>query len=279
MPAAGGTDARGLVARVRMAFVALAWTIALGGAVVGSAIAVPALVARADTARPASRIEVRFEDAPAWMSPQDLAPLEELVRDQLSGRPFDQDGLRIAADGLRASGWFDSIAQVRRTSLSTVDVTASWVEPTALVRDSAGDHLIDAQGRRLPRSYLPSAAPAFPSIVGSSSTFPPAPGQRYMGGDIAAALALLRALEDRPFRGQISAIDTSRYHTDGTLVLITGRDARLLWGHAPGEVSAAEVPTHQKLAYLQFLYEHYGRIDAFSDGELDLTRDHVFSRR
>jgi len=263
----------------RKGLTAFAWTTALLGAAVGAAIAVPSLVARADAARSSNGIAVQFVGAPSWMSPQDLAPLEELVREELSGSPFDHDGLRVAADGIRASGWFDSISQVRRASLSTVEVIASWVEPTALVHDSAGDHLIDSRGRLLPRSYLPSSAPSFPRIVGAHAARPPVPGQRYSGGEIEAALALLQAIDNRPFRTQISAVDLSRYRSDGSIVLITGRDARIRWGRAPGEGSAAEVPTHQKLAYLQFLYDHYGRIDALGDGELDLTGDYVGSRR
>lgn len=278
-PEARGRDDAALWRRARLGAAALAWTGALLGAGVGATIAVPALVARADTARPIGPIEVRFAAAPSWMTEQDLSPLVELVREQLTGSPFDQDGLRVAADALRASGWFESIAQVRRTALGEVEVTAAWVEPTALVRDRDGDHLIDGHGRRLPRSYLSSAAPAFPRVIGAQAPRPDAPGMKYSGGEVPAALALLRALDERPFRSQVAAIDVARHRTDGTLTLISTRDARLRWGHAPGEGTAAEVPTNQKLAYLQFLFDHYGRIDALGEGELDLTGDYVGSRK
>lgn len=254
------------------------WVIVVVGGVVGALIAVPALAARADRARPESLISVRFPDAPMWMTPQDLAPLEETVRDQLTGSPFDHDGLRVAADGLRASGWFAAISQVRRTSLDSVEVHAQWVEPTALVRDSEGDHLIDANGRLLPRSYRAGAAPAFPRIDGVNTPRPAAPGERYRGGEVAAALSLLDAIADRPWRMQVTAIDVSRYKREGSLSLRTGRDTVIFWGRAPGEVTAAEVPTRQKLSYLQFLYDHYGRIDAVGEGTLDVTGDFVGSR-
>lgn len=264
-----------LLQRLRLAAIATGWAAALVGGATLAFVAVPALVARADTARSLNGIDVRFVDAPRWMSPADLAPLEELVREQLTGSPFDHDGLRIAADGLRASGWFEGLSQVRRASLSLVEVSGVWTIPTALVSDAEGEHLIDSNGRRLPRSYIRSAAPAFPRILGYTGGRPAAMGERYSGTEIPAALSLLRAIDEYPFRTQVAAIDVSRHSIDGSLTLITNRDAKLRWGRPPGEGSAAEVPTRQKLAYLQFLFDHYGRIDAVGDGEIDLTGDYV----
>lgn len=264
--------------RLRAVAISSAWTLAIVGAGIGAAIGVPALAARADRARPEGLIAIRFPDAPGWMTPQDLAPLEETVRDQLNGSPFDAEGLRVAADGLRASGWFEAIEQVRRTSLDSVEVRARWVEPTALVRDADGDHLIDGRGRLLPRSYRAGAAPAFPRIEGARSARPAAPGLSYRGGEIAAALALIESFSDRAWRGQVAVVDVSRYPSHGVLSLRTGRDTVIHWGRAPGETTAAEVPTRQKLSYLQFLYDHYGRIDAIGEGTLDVTGDFVGSR-
>ncbi|MBX3354904.1 MAG: cell division protein FtsQ [Phycisphaeraceae bacterium] len=265
--------------RLRIAGIAAAWVAALVGGATVIVATVPSLVARADLARSSDGIRVNFVNAPVWMTPADLAPLEELVREQLSGSPFDQDGLRVAADALFATGWIETLSQVRRSALGAVEVRATWAEPAALVRDDDGDHLIDSRGRLLPRSYLPAAAPAFPRITGVRAPRPVAPGERYGGGEVTAALALLRVLDERPFRAQIASVDTSRYRDDGSLTLRTTRDAKLRWGRAPGEGSAAEVPTHQKLSYLQFLYDHYGRIDAVGDGELNLTGDFVGMRR
>jgi len=270
-------SSRAWIPRARSALVTLGWCTALLGSALGAAVAVPALAARADTARPASRIEVRFVDAPSWMSPADLGPLEDLVRDELSGSPFDHDGLRIAADALRASGWFESISQIRRRSLDSVEVTGFWAEPAALVRDADGDHLIDTRGRLMPRSYLPGSAPAFPRIIGVRSPRPAVPGQRY-GGDATAALALLRVLDGLPFRPQIAAVDLSRYPSDGTLSLLTSRDVRIHWGRPPDEARAAEVSTAQKIMYLQYLYDRDGRIDAVGQGEIDVTADYVGAR-
>ncbi|MBM4112055.1 MAG: hypothetical protein FJ253_01575 [Phycisphaerae bacterium] len=276
-PAAAGA-AFSRLASVRTLALSAAWILAIGGAVLGASIGVPALAARADRARPEGTIRVHFPGAPNWMTPQDLAPLEETVRDQLTGSPFDQEGLRVAADGLRASGWFAAIEQVERTTLDSIEVRAVWVEPTALVRDPDGDHLIDAEGRLLPRSYRAGAAPAFPRIDGASAARPAAPGMRYKGGDVDAALAVIAAIADRPWSTQVAAIDVSRYRRDGVLSLRTGRDTVIHWGRAPGEPTAAEVPTRQKLSYLQFLYDHYGRIDAVGEGTLDVTGDFVGSR-
>lgn len=212
------------------------------------------------------------------MTPHDLAPLEEMVRDQLDGGPFDRDGLRVAADALRSSGWFVSISQVRRSALDAVEIHARWVEPTALVRDRDGDHLIDAEGRLLPRSYKPGAAPSFPRIEGVRAARPDSPGLRYAGGEVAAALALLAVIDDRPWRTQITAVDVSRHAREGVLDLRTSRDTVIHWGRPPGEPSPSEVPTRQKLAYLQFFYDRFGRIDAVGDGTLDVTGDYVGSR-
>jgi len=255
-----------------------AWTTTIAGGAIAGAIAIPALAERADRARPLGPITVNFVNAPSWMTPHDLAPLEEMVRDQLDGSPFDRDGLRVAADGLRASGWFSSISQVRRSAIDAVEVLGHWTEPTALVRDADGDHLIDAEGRLLPRSYRHGAAPSFPRIEGNTSPRPSVTGARYEGGEVLAALALLAVIEDRPWRTQIAAVDVSHFRREGVLKLRTSRDATILWGRPPGDRSAAEVPTRQKISYLQFFYDRFGRIDAVGDGTLDVTGDYVGSR-
>ncbi len=258
--------------------IAAGWLLAFACVVSGLAFAGPVLRERVSTARPEGALEVEFLGAPPWMRDEDLAPLAAIVRDQLSGGPFDRTGLEAAAESLKATGWFDAVRQVRRATWDRVEVDAAWVEPCALVRDQLGDHLIDRNGRLLPRSYVAGAGPAFVRLEHPSAARPTVLGVEWPGADIAAGLALLRTIEDHPWRTQIASIDLEGVARGGPLRIRTTRDAVLRWGRAPGDGSAAEVPSAQKLLYLQFLYRTYGRIDAFGESTIDLTSDYVGTR-
>jgi hypothetical protein len=224
------------------------------------------------------RIEVVFSDAPRWMTAADIAPLQEMVLREAGRGAYDQVGCAQARTALVDSGWFSDVMQVRRTGSGDIAIDATFAVPFALVIDGIGAHLIDVDGRLLPRSYELASAPAFPRIVGASMPRPARPGQQWTGADIAAGMTLARLVESQRWRGQVVGIDVSAFRDRHAMDLLTDTGCRIVWGRAPGEEAAAEVPAAQKLRYLAYLHESSGRVDAGCSNQLDLSVDYVGSR-
>ncbi len=263
----------------RPALIAGGWAVALLGAMAALAVGVPALRAQAMTTHSDSPLRVRFENRPAWMTDGELSPLADLVANQLSASPMDRSGLARVQEALQETGWFQEISQVRRSGMDDVTVHAEWTVPFAVVRDGGYDHLVDSEARLLPRCYRPGTAPrGFIRIEGVSTPRPTRYGTRWPGEDIKSAMALARLIDERPWRSQVAWIDLSSMPMDGCLRMKTFRDCTVKWGRAPGQEGAAEVPARQKLDYLGWLHDHYGRIDSGCEEQLDLLSDYVGAR-
>ena len=171
-------------------------------------------------------------------------------------------------DALLATGWFESVPQVRRVSDDFVLIDGRFMTPFALVRDAEGDHLIDPYGRLMPRTYAKGTGPAQKVVIeGVHFDRPAQGGVQWEGMDITAALRLLRLIDERIWRSQVSAVDVARYLPDEVLSLKTDRGAEIIWGSAPGEEQALEVLAERKLAYLDKAYEEFDRIDMGYAGE------------
>ena len=262
----------------RIAGLCAGWTCAAGIAIWAFGWWVPGLRHTAAAAVREGRIEVVFSDPPRWMTAADIAPLQELVLREAGRGAYHQTGCAKARTALLESGWFTSVTQVRRTGSGDIMVDAEFAVPFALVVDAAGEHLVDVDGRLLPRSYVHGTSPAFPRIVGSSVARPTRPGQPWMGADIAAGLGLARLVESQRWRGQVVGIDVSAFKDRHVMDLLTDTGCRIVWGRTPGEEAAAEVPAAQKLKYLAYLHDSSGRVDAGCARQLDLSVDYVGSR-
>lgn len=263
---------------VRTAGICAGWLCAAGIAAWAFGWWVPGLRHSAAAAIRDGRLEVVFSDVPRWMTAADIAPLQETVLREAGRGAYDQVGCAQARAALLDSGWFTSVSQVRRTGSGDIVIDAEFAVPFALVADGAGEHLIDVNGRLLPRSYLSGTAPAFPRIVGASVPRPARPGQVWMGADVAAGMGLAQLVESQRWRGQVVGIDVSQFKERHVMDLLTDTGCRIVWGRAPGEEAAVEVPAAQKLKYLAYLHESCGRVDAGCTRQLDLSVDYVGSR-
>lgn len=223
------------------------------------------------------RIEVSFMDAPGWMTPADLAPLQELVAREAGSSAYDRAGLERAQAALIATGWFESVRQVRRESLTQLEVAGVFAEPTAVVADSAGDHLLDSECRLLPRTYAAGTGPKLPRIVGARGVRPARAGQLWTGADLFAGVELAKLVGGQRWRAQVAGVDVSAFQDQQTLTLLTSNGCRIKWGRALGSEASAEVPAEQKLRYLDLLHNQYGRIDGAGPQAIDLSVDYVAS--
>lgn len=256
--------------------VAAAWALTLIGSALALGMGVPALRRDAMANRPDGPLQVVFRDSPEWMTEAELVPLANLVAERITGSAMDRSGLAEAQEALLNTGWFEDVRQVRRSGGNEVTVEGRWSVPFAVVREEGYDHLVDQQGRLLPRCYREGSTPrGFLRIEGVRQARPKTYGTRWPGEDMAAAMSLARLVDDRPWRGQIAWIDLSETPNDGCLRFKTARGVTVKWGRAPGREGAAEVPARQKLEYLGWLFDHHGRIDAGCEDELNLLNDYV----
>jgi hypothetical protein len=249
------------------------WGMALGGIAAGLVVWVPRLVQRTADAPLPSPVRVVLRDEPRWLPKDERAAIERSVVKSIAANPFDRDGLVAARDAVVRSGWMTSVAQVRRSDVDEVIVEGTWAVPFALVCDADGEHLVDARGRLLPRSYPAGKGPRLLRIKGVDAPRPTEFGGTWRSDEVASALAMAATVVDRPWRWQIAGVDMSGWSEDGLIRLQSDRGCTIVWGRAPGKETAAEVPAMQKIAALQAAFDRTGHVDGGARENLDLRGD------
>ena len=109
---------------------------------------IPVLARRVET--PVETVTVTFSQVPHWAAPTIVDHLCELAGTQLTGTTLSRADLQATREELLESGFFNDVAQVRRSGPSEVVIEASLVTPLARVRDDRGQALIDTHGRLMP---------------------------------------------------------------------------------------------------------------------------------
>lgn len=255
------------------------WLAAIATAITGWIVGLPHLQARAAAAAAARDIDVRFVDQPRWLNGELRDDLVRAAAGELRGDVFDREHLVRARIALLNSGWFEKVKQVQRLTSDLVLVDGEFVTPFAVVRDRDGEHLVDPTGRLLPLTFPTGVKHNFVSIVGAHFARPSRPPLQWEGGDISAALKLLRRIDDKKWKSQIASVDISAAMSSQMLVLTSDRGCRLIWGSPPGQEAALEALADRKIAYLDYHFENHGHIDLGHTGEIDLTgKDHVAKR-
>jgi len=257
--------------RWRRTGAAILWVVGLGGVVAGWMLGVPRLEAYAERNLPEQQIQIVFHNAPPWMQGQLRQRLEATARHQLSEHSLARGELVAVREALQQFGWFEQIHQVKRVSVSRIEIDAGFVLPYALIRDADGDHLVDPSGDLLPRSYPSGRASGFVVLLNPRYDRPTRPGEAWEGAEITAGLRLLRVIHEQPWRDQVVAIDLAGYHRDQQLTLITDRNTRIVWGSAPGDEMPGEALVEQKLHYLDHHHDRHGHIDRNHDDTVDIT--------
>jgi hypothetical protein len=252
---------------------ALLWIALVGGLGVGWWLGLPHLRGYAYASSSTAALQVHFRGIPDWLRGDPAVDLELLVRECVSDDPLDQASLVRAREALLGTGWFESIAQVRRMDEGSVEVVGSYAEPAALVRWRGRDWLVDAQARALPISWDAGSGPLLAAVLGVRSGPPRLAGEQWAGADLTAALAVLAVVDRQPWAEQVQAVDLSQFDRDRSLSLLTDRSTRIRWGRAPGSEKGAEVSAAMKLDFLRHHRDRYGHIDGGLSGELDITQD------
>ncbi len=143
--------------------------------------------AAADAARPCNP----GTDAAAcrWLSPTDVAELNDAVKLGPDRSLYDRDLCSAVAARYRESPWVERVVSVRRSFPDQVVVSLAVREPLAYVRCASGLVLVDRRGVRLPTRAARGAERNRPVVEGVHGSVP-AVGAPWPGRALADALRL-----------------------------------------------------------------------------------------
>ena len=224
----------------------------------------------------ANDISLRFVNAPAWVDQMRHEEFRRAVANAVGdGSSVDPARLAIAQAALDQTGWFRKIRQVSLEGVGGFAVDAEFRTPFALVVHNGREHLIDTDGHRLQADWTLGERPENPHWVTFLNVEAPPPGEpgtHWPGADLASGIELLKAVWNRPWEKQITAIDVSRIEQDG-LVILTRGGGFIYWGYPPGLPTSAEPPAEAKLRNLDYMFEKTGFIDSGGGRIVDLRTD------
>jgi len=248
-----------------------AWVLLVAGVITLWIMGVPRLQAYATQTQYESEIEIGFVERPAWIKDEIQDSLMLTAGANLTGDPLKQEDLANVRTALLNTGWFRDIAQVRRVNPTLIQISAEFAQPYAVIRDNEGDHLVDIDGRLMPRTFPIGRSAKLTPIVGALYERPLSPGQFWQGADITAALDVLTYVTEADWHKQVVQIDISNYFDNQPLKIITDSGCKIIWGRGPNDAIPAEVTAQQKLAYLDYHFREYGHIDRGFPNRLDIS--------
>ncbi|MEM8756376.1 MAG: hypothetical protein AAGF47_01165 [Planctomycetota bacterium] len=196
-----------------------------------------------------------------------------------SGGAFSGRTLTAVAAVLEQSGWVDHVRRVIRSDDGSIDVSAKWRRPAAVVLQSGREFAVSRGVRRFPIEW-PAGSSGLPAVIGARAATPGrdvVPGTVWPDFDVQAGVELINLLHDElgpdPVLGergfdQIVAVDVGRYTTLRQLRIRTDTGSTIVWGRSPSDPVQDVVDTPTKLRRLANLRAHpdYGRrIDAGLD--------------
>lgn len=228
-------------------------------------------------------VRIEWADLPDWLClPDNRHILDDLMH--CTGVTEDD---RLIEPGLAeavatklsepSSAWVRRVVRVVKRPPDTLVIRCEFRRPVAWVRHAEREYLVDAEGVRLPGRYRRDvlSASGLPQVAGVQSPPPPI-GNVWQGAEVQAGLSVLHRVRTQPYSHQITGVSVENYigrrqrersHID---LLTNLAGARVVWGRAPGEEQAAETSADQKLALMQSIYEHTGRID-MNQSRVDIT--------
>ncbi len=248
----------------------MAWPALLGGWCALVILGVPRL--RTPRTAPPT-VSVAFTSLPDWLDNSLVTELEIVVRESLVGVRIERSPLLHTAESLRATGYFAEVRQVSWQSETCVAVDATFLAPYARVLHGESEWFADVEGHVFPRRAGPLVRGNyhFITIVGLQHAPPLRAGAQWMGGDLASALSLLRAIYAKPWAVQVKRMDVGMWRENGHIALLTDAPCRIVWGSAPGREQALEALAAEKMRRLDHFVASHGRIDRGKSETLQLT--------
>ncbi len=245
-------------------------TAMLAALVTGAAYGLPVLKAYV-SALPEYRQELTLElvDPPAWLEGNEHVAQYILDRCGVDkdARRLDNVLARRVVGQLNLIGWVKQVHEVSIGADDVVRICCDYREPVAWVGRGGRYYLVDDERVRLPGRYSPAEVSRDSGLmlVKGVALPPPDEGQPWRGGDLAAAVEMIRLLRERPYYDQITGVIVDNYggrrsRSAPHIELATDRGGRIRWGRAPGE-EIDEPTAAQKLAHLQGIWREFDRVD------------------
>lgn len=197
---------------------------------------------------PKARRSGSVDPRQTWLPRAVRDQLIEIARAHVAADPFAQGSLENMRRDLAATGWFARLRSVERDASGHINIIGDWRIPTAVVRRDGRQYLVARGGEVLklpPRT--PVAEGSLP-VITNPLLGPPedegmlAYGKTWAGGDVTAALDLMRMLGTIPESKRLRGVDLSQFMDKGHLVLVTDAGSRIVWGSAIGERTPGEQP-------------------------------------
>ena len=237
--------------------------------------------------------KVMLVNRPGWMSDFLAGQIVKSTQPIGLHSAFNQQLLIDTAKSLESNPWIQRVNQVRRVfdeaPGDTLTIDCDYRAPAALVKWGQFYWLVDARGVKLPEQYDAALLPkilvgadgkTMLRIIDGVSHGPPESGRTWTGDDLSAGLEMARVLSAVDWADQIRDIDVTNFagrrdERLAQIVLVTRFGTQLRWGRAPSAKDAfIEVPTPQKLASIEDIYQRTKRVD---NGQpwIDLRFDRV----
>jgi hypothetical protein len=182
-----------------------------------------------------------------------LAEVQYLARFPDRLPVLDDELPRRLAEGFGRHPWVERVEEVKASPPDRVRVRLLFRTPVLAVPRADGVRVVDGRG-----TLLPSSAPSEGLPVLRGKVAPPQGGAGTAWGDdaVEAAAAVARLLHPHQDRLMLDAYEKR----DEGLVL-RSREARVLWGSAPGAEAADEAPADEKLRRLLEHCARHGGLD------------------
>lgn len=241
--------------------------------------------AEATVLKPKSTAKVVLIDPPAWMNEELRSRIMQIATPVSAKSSLEHDEVKEIAQILAAEPWVKQVKQVRRVygekPGDTLEVNCEFRAPVALVQDGGWFWMVDGDGVKLPERFTKEELSRVAVgrglekiqlrvVTGLHSPAPQA-GEKWVGRDLEAGIALSKLFFDKPFMNDVAMIDVSGVDpvaagmggASNEVVLHTRYNTQIRWG-SPIQQSgfSVEVSAAQKLATLERLYREWDRLDA-----------------
>lgn len=224
--------------------------------------------------------KVVLKNRPTWMSDALAIQIISSIRPIGTHSAFDRQLLIDTASILRNNPWIKEVRQVRRAygqrPADTLEIDCDFRAPIALVHWKDYYWLVDGDGVKLPEQFTAQQLPSIVigqdrklniRIIEGVSQPPVESGQPWKGDDLVAGLDMVKILYGRPYAEEILQVNVGNYGgrqdpKEAQITLQTKYDTEIRWGRPVNARDFfVEVPTTQKLKYLEEIYNQFHRVD------------------
>ena len=224
--------------------------------------------------------KVVLKNRPVWMSDALAIQIVNSIKPAGTHSAFDRQLLVDTAAILKSNPWIKEVKQVRRAygqkPGDTLEIDCEYRAPIALVHWKDFYWLVDGDGVKLPEQYTLAQLPGIVfgqdrrlniRIIEGVIEPPVETGRQWTGEDLVAGLDLVKILYGRDYAEEIEKVDVSnlggrRDPKEAQLSLVTRYGTFIRWGRPINSKDFfVEVPTDQKLAYLDQVWRQFHRVD------------------